>query len=166
MEESLNLPKKRKVVGDASIWKRALAFLIDLLIIDFTISSSFSGILQEIIPSPDDPFANYSFLMSNPEVAGRILSVFFAIAGLAFLYFVLFEYLLEQTPGKMLSRLYVKSEGKEKLKLLQVVVRNLYFIPIFPLYFLWFIDPVYLLIRKRRLSEIISKTKLTEVYMI
>ncbi len=159
----LDLPKKRKMVGDASFWKRGIAFLIDLLIIDFAIASPFSDIILSKVPDPQD----YDFLMSNPEITNQIVLIFVVIMLLAFVYFVLFDYLLQQTPGKMLTKLYVKPEKKKaKISLLQCIIRNLAILPVFPFIILWAVDPVFILLKNRRLSEIWSKTKTIEVYLI
>lgn len=82
---------------------------------------------------------------------------------LAFMYFTVLEKKFEQSIGKMMTHIYVVSDEKE-MKFWQVAVRNLFFIPIFPFILLWVLDPLLMIINKqnKRLSEIVSKTKVVE----
>jgi uncharacterized RDD family membrane protein YckC len=167
MDYGIKLPKRREVMGDASLWKRGLAFFTDLVIIDFVIGTPLTGPLTALVPQGGDSFSNYDYFMSNPGISGKVFSIFMALGILAFIYFVLFEYMLQQTPGKMLSRLYVKPlDKKQKLTFFQCVLRNLFIIPVFPLFLLWIIDPIFLVVKKQRLSDIIANTTVTEVYVI
>ena len=75
------------------------------------------------------------------------------------------EGLLRQSIGKIFTNIYVVSETKE-LKLWQLLVRNLFLIPFFPFVLLWIVDPAFMFFTKdnKRLSEILSKTKVVEKY--
>jgi uncharacterized RDD family membrane protein YckC len=80
-----------------------------------------------------------------------------------FLYSVIFDLKLGQSPGRMIMKLNLISTIKgEKITLLKVVIRALVFIPIFPFSLLWIIDPLYLLFTGNRLSDIFAKTQIVE----
>ena len=49
--KSLNLPNERKFKGPAIIWKRFIAFIIDLLIIDFAFAYPFRRVITRIMPA-------------------------------------------------------------------------------------------------------------------
>jgi uncharacterized RDD family membrane protein YckC len=75
----------------------------------------------------------------------------------------MFEFKIRQTPGKMLLNLYVIADGKkEGPGFIQTLIRNLIFIPIFPFSLLWIIDPLYMIFTGRRLTELLSKTRVIE----
>ena len=136
----LNLPKKRTFSNQAPIWKRVASFVIDLLILQFIVLGPFAGTLQNKLTSGDFQ-SNYEFLITNPEVINGLSGLFFAIFIFIFAYFVIFEFKLKQTPGKILLNLYLKPVDKDKITFLKVIVRNLAAIPVFPLSILWIVDP-------------------------
>lgn len=159
----LNLPKS-SMVANAVLWKRGVAFIIDLFIINFIIIGPFRSIIQKLIPS--DSFSEtYSYIQQNPALSNKIMALSIVIGVLILLYFMLFEYKLKQTIGKMIMNVYVISDLKE-LRLWQCFIRNLLFIPIFPLPLLWIADIVFLLWKNIRFSEVISKTRLVEKYLM
>lgn len=162
----LNLPKERIFVGPAMMWKRVVAFAIDMLIIILIILFPFRKALSSIVPE------NYSFaetykLLSSVENTSYLLTVYFAASLLMFLYFYMMETKMSQTIGKRLMNIYVTADNNH-LKIWQVLVRNLLFIPIFPFDLLVILDPLFMFFTKtnQRLSEILSKTKVVEVYSL
>jgi len=130
----------------ALFWKRTLAFLVDLVVIDF-ILSPFESLVQNISPASILTF----------EASSKLIWLIIIMSFVALLYFVMFEYKLQQTIGKMIFNLYVVSD-KGELKLWQAVGRSIFIFPIFPFILLWIIDPIYLIFRKIRLSESLTKT--------
>ena len=159
----LKLPKKRSMLSKASPWKRIFSFIIDILIINIFIIGPFTAVLQTSLPTSTDFMENYNFLYSNPEIINSLYMVFVVIFILIFVYFVLFEYKLRQTPGKMVFNLYLTPmKKKEEVKILQIILRNLAVFPIFPFLLLWIIDPLYLIFTGRRLSDVFSKTVYVE----
>jgi len=164
--KSLNLPGERRFKGPALLWKRMVAFIIDLLVIDIVLAFPFRKIILRL--SPDVGFKEtYSLLMNNPEFAKTLTIVSIFISILALLYFSITEYKVKQTVGKILMNIYVVSTEK-KMRYWQCVVRNLFLFPVFPFFLLWVIDPVFLLFNKngQRLSEVISKTRVVSDYKI
>jgi len=166
-KRGLNLPKERTFAGPALVWKRLLAFLADLLIINLILFFPFKKIIQKSIPQFSSYSEVYSFLYSNQGYTKMLTTISLIMSIFAVLYFAWIEYKIQQTPGKMLFNISVVTETKN-LAFWQCLVRSLFIIPIFPFFLLWIIDPIFLFFTKtnQRLSEIISRTKTVEEYII
>lgn len=166
-KRGLNLPKERTFTGPALVWKRFLAFLADLLIINLFIFFPFRSIIQESIPNFSSYSEAYNFLISNQGYVRTLTIVSSVMAIFALLYFALIEYKVQQTPGKILLNISIISDAK-KLGFWQCAVRGLFLIPVFPFFLLWVIDPLFMFFTKtnQRLTEILSKTKTVETYII
>lgn len=160
----LNLPKQKRFTGPALVWKRALAFFIDILVINYVILFPFRRLLQKLIPAKFSFKETFSFINTS-ELNSLILTISIFAAILMILYFLVLERKVGQSIGKILTNIYVVSETKE-LKLWQLLVRNLFLIPLFPFILLWIVDPIFLFFTKdhKRLSEILSKTKVIAKY--
>ncbi|MEK6916456.1 MAG: RDD family protein [Nanoarchaeota archaeon] len=158
----LNLPKKRIMVAKAPFWKRALSFIIDILIIQFIIFMPYSGVIQGKLPVTDNFMQNYKYIEANSGVVEGLIPMFVVMFALVFVYFVIFEFKFGQTPGKMIMKLKLQLEKKEKMTVIKAVIRNMAAFPIFPFTLLWIIDPLYLLITGNRLSDNFSKTRMVE----
>jgi uncharacterized RDD family membrane protein YckC len=163
----LKLGKGKAFIAQASVLKRIAAFIIDLLIINLIILFPFKRIFNNIVPDTGSISETVDFLSSNTAYNMFITLLMLLIAVLAILYFVILEKRLQQSPGKMLFNLYVKSKTKD-LKYWQLFVRSMFLIPVFPFVLLWIIDPVVMLFTKenQRLSEILSRTKVVEKYKV
>lgn len=160
----LNLPKKKSFVGNASLVKRIIAFIVDILILNIFVLGPFRKIFINVIPSNNFREA-YDFLINNRLETNAIqLSVVF-IAILFILYFSVLELKTKQTVGKIIMNIYVESKKKE-LRYWQCIVRSLFLLPFFPFILLWIIDPVYLFFNKdnQRLTEYLSRTKVIEKF--
>ena len=165
--KGLNLPKERTFKGPALIWKRILAFLADLLVLNLVVFFPFKKILSKMIPDLKSYSEAYNFILANQSYSKVIVLVSVVMALFAILYFVLLQYKLKQTIGMMLFNISVISEIK-KLSVLQCIIRSIFLIPIFPFFLLWIIDPLFMIFTKtnQRLSEVLSKTKTVETYII
>ena len=166
MKTKLNLPKEATFVGPAVVWKRIAAFIVDMIILDFVIGTPLRSVLTNIVPNKG--FSDtYSYLSTNSKIAAAISLIFFMYGILAILYFAILEYKTGQTIGKMLFNITIKSD-REDMSFLQCIMRSIYLLMIFPLILLWIADPVFMIFskEKRRLSEIISKTRTIEVYLL
>ena len=152
----LKLPKERIVEVPARIWKRALAFIIDLIIIDSIILYPFENYLRSALPAET---LNQGFgIIKNPiQMPGSIIIM---ISLLFLLYFSLSGYYTGTTAGRLLFRIKIKNQAKEK-RIWQFLVSNITFtaIPI-----LWLIDFIYLLVsaKKQRLMERLGKLESIE----
>jgi uncharacterized RDD family membrane protein YckC len=148
----LNLPKERVYKRNASIIRRLLAFIVDLLVINLVIIWPFRSLLTKI----------FSPLMQNPFLVESIPSQAYVaiaiIAVIALLYFTLFEYSLNQTIGMSLLNLY--AEGN--ITFFTTIIRNLFIIPFFPFYILWIVDPLHLIFTGERFTERITRTSTVE----
>ena len=160
-----NIRKEKEFLAQASVLKRLFAFLIDLLIINIIVLFPFKKIFRGIVPNPESFSNTLDFLSNNSSTPLTVIVL--AVAFLSILYFMIFEKKLQQSPGKMLFNLYVKSQTKD-LKYWQLFVRSVFLIPLFPFILLWIIDPIVMFFNKdgQRLSEILSKTKVVEKYKI
>lgn len=159
----LRLPKERVVVSQASPWKRFAAFFIDILIVQISVIWPFSAAIENRIPISSDFMDNYNFISSNPGITEQLYLILGIVFFLVFIYFALFEYILRQTPGKIVFGLYVVTSDKtQEISMLKIIARNLAFLPVFPLSLLWIIDPLFLIFTGRRLSDIFSKTIVVE----
>ena len=162
----LNLPKRQQIKAPAGIFKRVLAFVIDLLILDFFVTWPFKGLLKGLMPS--DNFSEiYAYIQTNPSIGNQVFIGMVSISIIFILYFTVLEYKFKQSIGKRLMNLYVESDQKE-LKLWQVLVRNMFLLPFFPFVILWILDPLYLIFNRNqiRFSEWLSKTKVVEYYSL
>lgn len=161
---ALKLPKQKTIEGPASIIKRTLAFIIDILLINIVIMFPFRDFFSSI-PTENLSFAEAFTYLNSPEFQSTtiLLSIFSSI--LSIMYFMILEGKYRQSVGKILMKLRIKSNTKE-LTFLQNLGRNMYLIPIFPFIILWIIDPMFILFTKerKRLSEIISKTEVVQNY--
>jgi uncharacterized RDD family membrane protein YckC len=166
MAYKLNLPKEATFNGPAVFWKRGTAFLIDIFILDFIIGGPFNYLLSRIMPN-EGLMENYNYILSNPQLTMKLSLIVITFGFLALLYFALTEYITGQTLGKMLLNIRVEYDSKEK-SLLGALLRSMFLILIFPFVLLWIIDPVFMIFTKdkRRLSEIISKTRTIETYYL
>ena len=159
----LNLPKEQTFTAPALIWKRILAFIIDMLIINLFIFMPFRSLFSDILPETYGFMEAYASLSS--ESLGQITTIAFVMGLFAMLYFVFMEKKMGQTIGKYLLKIRVEGNEKET-KTWQFYLRSIFFIPVFPLILLWAADPIAMLFTKsnQRLSEIISKTKTVETF--
>lgn len=166
MKYKLDLPAEATFKGPALLWKRALAFALDLVILDFVIGSPFRSAIARLIPQ-GDAVADYSYFMSHPDITALLSLALVTFGFLALLYFSILEYKTGQTIGKMFMNIKMESTTGE-FTFFQCVTRSIYFIMLFPFALLWLADPIFMLFTKdkRRLSEILSGTRTVEVFYL
>ena len=164
MVSKLNLPGQPTFKGPAMLWKRILAFVIDLFIIDFVIGFPFRSIIMRIIPTGSFS-ENYTYLSTHSNLTTALSLIMFLFGMLAMLYFAILEYKLGQTIGKIFMNIKVESD-RDNLSFFACLIRGMFLLFIFPFILLWIIDPLFLMFNKdgRRLSEILSKTRSVAVY--
>lgn len=163
----LNLPKPRLFLAPASPIKRALAFMIDLLVIDFVLLFPFQMLFEKKIPELSGlSFSSIIEIVSRPEYSDLFAAAAIAMGLLSILYFALLEYNLHQTIGKMVMNMSVVSEIKEH-NFWQYIVRNIFLVPVFPAVVMWAADIAYIFFnsKRQRLLEVISKTRTTEIFV-
>jgi uncharacterized RDD family membrane protein YckC len=163
--KNLNLPNKYVVEANASIFKRFVSFIIDILILDFFVIETFSATLSSIVPKADFG-ATFAFVKGSPQIMSEVMTLLLIMTFLIFIYFFYLQKRFHQTIGMKIMNLKLVNDEAGELKTWQLIVRNLYLIPFFPFIFLWVIDPIYLFIYNKRLSEILSKTRLVEEHKL
>ena len=149
----------------ATIWKRGLAYIIDLFVINLIIIMPFQKILEDLGKgfSGKGFLEIYRFLTSNPSqlqaIIPKLFVIFLVIALLSILYWAILEYKIGQSIGKILMRIYVKSQTGN-LTFKQCFLRNVTKISTFPL----ILDASYMIFTKgyQRFFEKISKTFVLE----
>src|SRR3989338_8774514 len=135
-KKGLNLPKEMTFTGPALVWKRAIAFLADFLIINSIIFFPFRKVIQNEIPDMESYSEAYNFLISNQGYATRLTVISVIMSLLSIMYFALIENKAKQTPGKIFMNISVESETKN-LTFIQCAARSLFLIPAFPFFLLW-----------------------------
>jgi len=160
------MPKKREksVKAPASVLKRILAFIFDIILLEFIVVFPFRKIFLSQIPM-DSITETADFFAINPETTTTLYISSGIVAALAIIYFSVLEWRFQQTVGKMLFGLYVTDK---KLNLMQCVLRNIFLVPFFPFILLWITEPLFMFFNKehQRLLEIFTKTKVVEYYKI
>ncbi len=156
--------KKAVVVENltsAPTFKRLLAFLVDLFLVNILISP-FRNVIVSAIPQFSDPSKTFELFnvfsgLSKHQLSLISYTMFFA-ALIAFLYFSVLEYRYGATIGKLLLRLKVEPLAEKRYW--RYAVRSLFLFPLFPLSLLWVVDPVYMLTnpKRQRFSEYVSRT--------
>jgi len=154
--------KLQEIAKPASLSKRLLAFAFDMLILNYIVIAPFHIVLESLAPGSSFSSA-YSALSSNPSAISQLSLIYFIIGLLIFAYFTATEYRLQQTPGKMIMKLYVATKNN-RLSLLQVMLRNLFLIPVFPFILLWPLELFFMLVRRdrKRFLEVLTNTSVVE----
>lgn len=158
------LPQKREFIANASALKRFVAFILDVVLINFVVGLPLQRSMPDASPTS---FAEIMALAQNVEYLAAMQRISMITGLLTLAYFVILEYKVGQTLGKRLLNIHVTSETNH-LTLWQCFVRSLYFIP-FPLFgLLYIVDPIYLLFskKKQRWTEKLSKTIVVEKYTL
>ena len=138
-----------------STWKRIVAFVFDVLIIEYLLLYPFTGLAQKAFSSMDASFLVFK---------GSALALVLAVAAIYVLYFTLFEWLLGQTIGKMLMKIVSVTLDSKRMSFWQALGRNLFLLPVIPFIFLWPLDIIFIIWRRISFSEIMTKTKTVEEF--
>jgi len=162
--KSLNLPKEKTFVGPALTWKRIIAFIIDIIILDIVFSFAFGWLINSSISS-EISFSQTYEMMNNAADSSELKTVFLIIFLLAFVYFYKLEKIYGQTIGKKILNIYVVST-KEKFIWWQAFLRNVGLLPLLFLPVILLADPFFMAFSRsgQTLSEILSQTKSVEVF--
>ena len=116
----LNLPKQRFYDAPCSLFKRTLAFLLDIMILDLVVFSPFESLFANMIPKT----ASYSELIGTLSANSAVIQKMFVITVISsilmVLYFTILEWKLGQTLGKMI--LEIRLISKSHRLFLQTVV--------------------------------------------
>jgi uncharacterized RDD family membrane protein YckC len=149
------LHKSVNASNGASFGKRLLAWIIDMLIVNLVIFWPFQRLIYIYFGRLEEMGFDVK-LLSGIELSPHAYFVIFIISILVMLYFSFFEYYMNQTPGKMILKLKVTYNSDASLML--AISRNIYFIPFFPFYILWVVEPLYLLFYRQTFLERLTGT--------
>ncbi|MBD3355391.1 hypothetical protein GF361_05405 [Candidatus Woesearchaeota archaeon] len=154
-------------IAPASTSRRIISFIIDMIIINFIIFNPFKGIFQKLIPAEQSYEAAKEYIAHNPHIMNTITFLFLIIGIIIVFYFTVFGYLIQQTPGKIVTGLYIIPENK-KISFLNYLLSNISFIPVFPFFLLWIIDPIYMFTspKSQRLMERLNKILVVQKYKL
>ncbi len=153
-------PQQKTVEVPALLWKRIVAFILDMAIVYAITFLAIGDQLGAALPEASS-FAESYALLAESSTFVNLLSIVFSILLLS--YFLLLERRFGQSVGKMVMKLHVYAEGKQ-ISFWQHLGRLMFLIPVFPLTLLWVADPIAMFFTKnnRRLCEIVSKTRVVE----
>lgn len=160
--KNLNLPKGPRYDVPASILKRFLAFIIDMLLLDIIVSSAFIKYFESLLNKGLEYNSMVNYLTNNPIFFKKLYFMFLIIGLLYLLYFLFMQMNFKKTIGMKIMNLKIITTDKKEFDFIKASLRNLFVIPIFPIIILWLIDPIYLFWKNQRLSEMISKTLVVE----
>ncbi len=135
----------------ASVWKRILAYIIDIFIVNSIITRPFNKLMENAIPKKIT-----SFLSLAENFDWKTLIIISLVSGvITILYWAVLEFKIQQTLGSLLLNIKVKSESK-KLQFSQLLLRNITKISFVVL----LLDsiPVLYSAKKQRYTEKLSKT--------
>lgn len=136
----------------ASIPRRILAFLADMIVMNLVLFVPFEGILSQYMKG------SWQEALSWTVIPKGLVAVMVCMVILALLYFSLLEFFLHQTLGMMLLGLYVDGS----VSFWSALIRNLFIIPFFPFFLLWVVEPLYLFFRGERWLERLTGTRTVE----
>lgn len=143
--------------GPAPLWKRTFAYVLDILLVDLVIVLPFQPLLNKISGTGEDFAEMYSFFNNNPTNMKIIFFVSLLISLFTVLYWAILEYKLQQSVGKMIMNIYVRSKTKN-LTFYQCFVRNISKMSLLPL----ILDCSYMFFKKTN-QRYLEKMTNTEV---
>ena len=143
----------------APIWRRALAFLIDLALVEVFLVMPFWGLIKKSA-SGQSVADIMAFLAAHPKAVVSLNMVTLFLTMMVMAYFVVLEYAMGQTVGMLLLRLRVRSLHNH-IHWWQLVIRHLFLIPMFPFVLFLVAEPLSLVWTRgeSRLLERLSKTR-------
>tara|TARA_Y100000310_G_scaffold336465_1_gene421064 strand:+ start:58 stop:543 length:486 start_codon:yes stop_codon:yes gene_type:complete len=153
--------KLKLKTGPAPLWKRVFAYFVDLAIINFVVAFPFQGIMQKFVSVETDNFSSIlNFFKGSPETTKVLFFTSLIMSVLTVLYWAVLEFKIQQSVGKMLLNIHVKSTKKGDLKFSQCLVRNITKISLIPI----ILDSVYMIFTKQhqRYFERMSNTEVVD----
>jgi uncharacterized RDD family membrane protein YckC len=123
-------------------------------------------VIEKAIPKDLGTKEIIEYVQTNPGLQMFVIKIFALIGILAVLYFTIFEYKTQQTPGKMLMKEHIVPEEGKKLTFWSYLISNLTFIPLFPFIILWVIDPLHMFFspKNQRFMERLAGILVVEKY--
>lgn len=150
----MELPGNKVKTKEASLTKRVIAALFDVIVLAFVILNPFSGVLGAYFSGS----FNDAVSLAESSLPNQIGFIMFIIMILFFVYFTLFQYYYKQTIGMMIMRIQVHGD----ITFGKCMIRSLIGIPTFPFYILWFIEPLLIALNRKALLEQLTNTTTIE----
>ncbi|MEM4397999.1 MAG: RDD family protein, partial [Candidatus Woesearchaeota archaeon] len=122
-EPKVDFVLNENILNKASLFKRIIAFILDLFIIQILLSP-LSVLIENKFQFGNDFNQNFNLLYNNPNVLSDLMFITFIIFLIMFFYFVYFEYKLGKTPGKLILGLRVINEKSNENNLLKKTDEN------------------------------------------
>lgn len=113
---------KEKIVP-AHLWKRVIAYLIDIFIVNVIILFPFQSMTK--ITQSSSIRESFRFFSQNTGVAQKVLLMGIVVMLMTILYWTVFEYRYGQTFGKLIMKLNVRSVLKKNLTFAQCFLRSI-----------------------------------------
>jgi len=146
----------KEMVLAARPWKRFVAFSLDIVVLHIIVLMPFSGWMQSSFPQG-------AGLKAAEDITGAQYAIIFIIFSFALLYFTLLDYLAGQSIGMMVFGLYTVEQDKKKVPgFFKCLLRNAAIMPVFPFVILWLLDPLFLLLKGSRLSDVALRSHVIE----
>ena len=145
----------------APLWKRVFAYFIDLAIINFIIVFPFQGVMQKIMDIKTEGFTGlFKFFEGSPETIKILFFISILMSILTVLYWAILEYKIQQSVGKILFKIYVRSTKRGNLKFSQCLIRNITKVSLIPIA----LDSLYLVFTRKhqRYFEKMSNTEVID----
>ncbi len=130
VEYSITMPEHELLPSPAPLTKRALAFIIDLMVFNFIIYSPFMAAFQASSGITDE-LLTIEYITLNPEILGAVIGALGASLVLLLAYLTLFEFFLGITVGKQFLKIKVVSIKERSF--IPFIARNLFKSLLFPL---------------------------------
>jgi len=147
--------------GPAPLWKRVFAYCIDLAIINLIIVFPFQGVMQKMMGTEIEGFKGlFQFAKTNLELTKILFFISLIMSILTVLYWAILEYKIQQSIGKILFKIQVKSTKRNKLTFSQCLIRNLTKISLLPIA----LDSLYMIFTRKnqRYFEKMSNTEVID----
>jgi uncharacterized RDD family membrane protein YckC len=167
--------KQKKIVVEAQLWKRALAFILDIFILDLFVLFPFAALLEKILKATTYTEI-FQAMNSSPDNLSKIIALTIAISIMTALYFAIFERIFGQSIGKMVMNIFViNAESEYGLKVMpqkitfwQSLVRSIGILFLANMIFITIADIIYMFFTpyNQRLFEKLSKTRTVTVTFI
>ncbi len=152
-------------IGPAPLWKRVFAYFIDLAIINLFVAFPFQGIMQKFVDIETNNFSSLlNFFKGSPETTKVLFFTSLIMSILTVLYWAILEFKIQQSVGKIILKIHVRSTKKGNLRFSQCLVRNITKISLIPI----ILDSVYMIFTKshQRYFEKMSNTEVIDKSML
>ncbi len=154
----------------ARVWKRILAFMLDLYFCLVATWAFFTLLASELPSAPE-----FILESATPALSPLAVTAFLYASIFVLLYHVFCEYIVGQTAGMLMVGVRVqpradsanartRTKGIEKpgIGFWQALGRNAFIIPMLPFTLLWLADPLYYAFHGERLLEHWTSTETVE----